>query len=133
MQALVSSLMAVLLLANAVVGCCRHAVLDCATADGFGATVAKAEPCCQHEPDEHGQPHGPGGCTVECYGACTYLPPERSDTDLADGVAPLDLVPLIHPLLTTGCDGPARPSAALPATGYSPPVRLHLLHQSLLV
>ena len=133
MRVSVYSLMAVLLLANAVFGCCRHRMLACMLADGASTAVSKSEGCCQQEQEEPRESQRPCGCTVECYGACTYLPPERSDTDLADGVAPLDLVPLIHPLLTTGCDGPARPSAALPATGYSPPVRLHLLHQSLLV
>ena len=133
MRVFVSSLMAVLLLANAVFGCCRHRMLACALADGASTTVSKSEECCQHEQEERRESQRPCGCCVECYGACTYLPSESSDTDLAVALLPLDLVPLIDLCLTTGYEGPGWPGTVLASTGISPPVRLHLLHQSLLV
>jgi hypothetical protein len=143
MRLLVSGLMAVLLLANAVFGCCRHSMLACGLPDrvsnkpGASSTPESADACCCHhgqdEQDEQSERHAPCECSLDCYGACTFLPTEKSETELADAVAPLDLVPLIDRLLTAGYDGDAGPNAASPSTGYSPPVRLHLLHQSLLV
>lgn len=133
MHAFVTSLTAAALLTHALVGCYGHHALTCSRCE---ATVASAS-CCDHEHD-HGTPaesHSPAGpckCSLTWAG-CVTLPPQKTEFDAAPLAAWFDLIAADQtsngPLLgsRSGWERGEELSA------HQPPLRLHLLHQALLI
>jgi len=139
MQAIISNLMAVMLLIHAVIGCCWHHAHDCSKCD---KVVAAAEPsncsCNCHRKAEPRAPQSP--CPQNgkgtCHSVCTYLSPQRASTEdlsagqLGDVVVPLDMLvgaQFRNSLASAAVDRPGNPRLA------GQPVRVHLLNQVFLI
>jgi len=136
MRAFSSMLMAGLLCIQAVSGWCWHDARDCT---GFEATIAPmvwTGSCCDgdcHGSRDGGPSQDPCKGRLECSGICTFVPPEKTQIDA--------------PLLTVGFDqlavSPALADSLTVATRWTqvvfgtsktePPLRLYLLHQSILI
>lgn len=134
MQVVLSNLMAAVLFIHAVLGCCRHPSLACASCNDPTAQASRAASCCKQHRSENGQGEqrqAPCKCKVECRGVCTYLPPQKTQLDCQPALLPFDLLAL-NPASTAG-------PSALPwevlrgSLALEPPLRLHLLHQILLI
>lgn len=137
MRSFVSKLMAVLVLTQAVSGWCCHRPCHCSEGDVAEASLTTAEvgdheDCCHHEHEtlvlnasSHCQCH-------ECQGFCTYLVGAKSHLVRSHMALGFDFV-------ATNSDASLTQLSVERATGTSepihlgPPVRLHLLHQSLLI
>lgn len=154
MHPILSSFVAAMLSIHALLGCCWHHAQGCEVCDSVKHEAVSPElalltTCCQHAAeagrhdldrsghDQHAgqeQPHrAPCKCQIECRGTCAYLLTPRALT--GDQKSTLsDCVAMIVPAITTG-------QSALPLSwplgnspaNSEPPVRLHLLHQILLI
>lgn len=129
MQALLSTAMAGLLLLHAAAGALWHHSCGCAES---GAFDAPAEACCSCGHGDAARPSAPCQCHWECATCCIYLPAskiqlERS-ADMAFAPAATGSLAILDSSLSDRFSGFVfAPEAA------APPVRLHLLNQSLLV
>ncbi len=139
MHAFLSNLTAVLLVVHAMIGCCHHpwhCEVECAAAAPV-SLCAVAFPCCDQcceSYDESEPPAEPCDCELECQGVCTYLPTEKTQIDVSPADTAFDL-PAAIPALLDGHLAAARLSRVLAHTldESPPPLRLHLLHQILLI
>jgi len=134
MHATFSGLMAAWMFVLAVSGWCCHPPSFCAHAEQTVA-VDTAE-CCKHHDSKHhteDEPAAPCKDRTKCQGACIYLPTEKTEFDCNQVMAS------IHFLAT---DLPCEVSQVAvlflwERTGdrgrLEPPLRLHLLHQVLLI
>jgi hypothetical protein len=143
MHAFLSNLTAVLLVIHAMIGCCHHhwhcddecaaAVTLCAAPCPCCAPYTCCEPCCGSH-DESEQPSQPCNGELQCQGVCSYLPTQKTVIDASDVDSGLDFAAIIP----THLDGHLA-AAALPwgfahtVNDSPPPLRLHLLHQILLI
>ncbi len=126
--------MAGTLLLHAAMGCCWSHLHACTQCENE-ATVC-AESCCPHETADHSQDHQshhtPSPCHSQCHGVCTYLPVQKTHLDAPDMAAPFDFAaPVIAAVDSQRNDLLSWEQGRLVAAG--PPVRLHLLHQLILV
>ena len=142
MRAIVRNLMAAMLLVHAMIGCCRHHGHESARHEcsGTGESVATAA-CCSHGhgccgDEEHSAPL-PCDCKVECKALCVYLPPEKCNVDVVSFSQSFDIASTHTSLgdfslidVIAASSGWAWTSTH---TALEPPVRLHLLHQIILV
>ena len=135
MDRVFTSAIAALLFIHTACGCCWYNAHKNA-ACGHPHLPGLAGTCCQHDnraTDGDESSDGPCRCRLECQGVCTYLPPQKAQIDPPHLSIPFDL--------------PAPPSASADAHFASawrgefasgpieprPPLRLHLLHQILLI
>ena len=127
-----------MLLIQALTGWCWHCPCACApaaqsAADGLPANEGCK--CCEHErqgtSDRH-FPSAPDNGRLQCHGICVYVATEKA--------------PIVGPDLVRASDMPALASSRLLSTGVDqaweiaheplksgPPLRLHLLHQIMLI
>jgi hypothetical protein len=135
MHALLSNLLAALLLTHAVLGCCWHHGHRCAdrpTAAASGACQA----ACRHDhcgDDEH-QPATPCPATSQCAGICTFLPTSKTQVRPHLPVVPWEIASNASGYVTLPQH--SLPPAARWICGLSdaaPPLRLHALHHLWLV
>jgi hypothetical protein len=125
MQLFASILMAVVLFIHAAFGCCWHHAHCCPAADAI---------CDRHCSHDHDEPNRQSGEEeLECEGTCQYVMPEKV---WLDGLGFASWIVLAAPPATF---------ADRPVTGAAhcgewrcpidsgPPLRLHLLHQLLLI
>lgn len=135
MRTLLSTLVAAALLGHAFADANRHQTHQCAEqALAAGATIST--PCCEHDgkDDEHGPaPARPCDCHLDCIGGCNYLPSQKVLLDMSQMQAPLEaLAAAIRPIDTSLML--IRNHHATKWWEFeSPPVRLHLFNQILLV
>jgi hypothetical protein len=134
MQTFVASLMSAVLAIQAVFGCCWHHAhfhLHCQRSLAQAAAPAK---CCHHHHASESKPVEPP-CQGhdDCQGSSDYLVPQKVQLDATETVAVFDM-PAIVSLLS------ATPGAAQFSYEYAGsrstielPLRLHLLHQTLLI
>ena len=154
MHTILSSLVAAALSILALLGCSWHRVHGCAVCEttqrgGASPEVSPAMCCCQHDAhhDEddcsqagdaqrggHGPSHqAPCKCQIDCCGTCAFLPSSRA-VSLDRQSAPSDYVAATLPVLATSQS--TRAMSRLLGSGWTrgtPPLRLHLLHQILLI
>jgi hypothetical protein len=110
-----------------------HALLGCY---GLHLCAADASEHCQiacdHQGCDHDHSHsdGSGDCCLVCRGAATYLPPERSSIDDSLTVAVASMPTASIGLGNERC---AARVADMQGIALAPPLRLHLLHQILLI
>jgi hypothetical protein len=136
MRAAVSSFTAALLIVHAMIGCCHHhwhQVDECAAA-------ARSAPCCAcccprvATPGESQAPTEPCNGERECQGVCTYLPTSRLQLDIATDHLGWDVAAMTSTLTHSTCDDTAALWTHWQIRDDSPPpLRLHLLHQILLI
>jgi hypothetical protein len=138
MQAFVSKLMAILVLSQAVSGWCCHRPCHCLDGEAAESSADAFDGCghsdCCHDDHESLILNASSHCQChECQGFCTYVSGAK--------------LQIARPHTAVGFDAALTTAAAaqtqLAATQWSqttatrvhlgPPLRLHLLHQSLLI
>jgi hypothetical protein len=134
MRTAFSSLVSASLLIHALLGCCWHHA-HAGLLLGSGQTVAvESSGCCNHGPAPS-EDRTPGPCNdnSRCEGICTYLPAPKSQVGMPQFLAPSDLASI----LPIASDAPLSTTLAVERFGdscrFEPPLRLHLLHQHLLI
>ncbi len=134
MQAVLSNLLAGLLFIHAVLGCCWHSTHVCALASPPEATsehvCGHRHACCHH--DQPAAPADPCECRVECQGICTFLPPQKTQLDLTQIVAPVEFL-AVSPMIDAVADATTRGEQSCSHIPWQPPQRLHLMIQILLI
>lgn len=141
MRAIVCNLMAALLLVHALVGCCRHHEHSAARYEQADSALSTEIACCHHDHNCFGTETTPApapcDCKLECKSLCIYLPPERCVVDAGDLSLPFDVATVQHDSWTSAAIEAAAASSFWEYTrafnDTKPPVRLHLLHQIILV
>ena len=134
MQAVVSSLLAVVLSIHAVVGCFCHETRCAATCDSTEPAVAHHEGCCH----DHGHPPAPAPseapckCKLECHSTCIFLPVQKAQLDAPFAHVALDLPPAAPPA-TVWLKAVGTGELAWSGDQFAPHLRLHLAHQVLLI
>jgi hypothetical protein len=151
MHAIISSFVAAILSIHALLGCCWHHARGCEVCETTIRGVASSEvspetSCCHHvtghrpQPDDacgggHRPSHsGPCKCRIDCCGSCAFLPAPRAlEIAQVSGHGDDCLVACLPAIMA----GPSTPSLfwrlVSGPTPMEPPLRLHLLHQILLI
>jgi hypothetical protein len=131
MQAFLSILMASVIVLHAAFGCCWHHAHCCSQF----SQVAVSQPakCCQHHHESSGSHRqSPGKCKVECHGVCNYLVPQKVRIDPPRMVALFDVVANQTASSDFRFDVPSGWTLEKSSLETAP-LRLHLLHQHLLI
>lgn len=131
MQAVLSHLLASLLLIQALTGWCWHCPHD--TCSDQVAEAKNSSTCCCHESRQHDDSTIPEQCPRECQGFCVYVSSVDTQVDLLQ----LDIsfhcqVQVIDSLLAAS-PAPVAWDRIVDSVDSRPPLRLHLLNQSLLI
>ena len=127
MQAIFTHLTASLLLVQVLTGWCWRCAAE--GPDCTSHAQAASHCCCDPKPEES-QPEVPADCPRECQGVCVYLAPSNVHITLLDCTLAFGVI---------GTDLPYSQLSVLlreRASDISPPrtpLRLHLLHQLLLI
>jgi hypothetical protein len=135
MHAAVSSLMVAVLAVQTVFGCCWHHAhwhLHCNRSRVEAAAPVK---CCHHHQHESpGQP-SPEPCQNhdECQGLSVFLLPQKLQIEASHCITAFDIAAIVPSLadgqVATGFFG----ADVACSSSIEPPLRLHLLHQTLLI
>jgi hypothetical protein len=132
MRAVFSSLVSASLLIHALIGCCwQHAsALQCR----FLAAAVELDECCHHPGDGLANQESPGPCKdhSNCHGLCTYLPAPKSQLEMPQVLVPCDFAAIL-PVAIGSQFATLRTMGACEPRNLEPPLRLHLLHQHLLI
>lgn len=134
MHAVFTSLMAGLLFIHTVFGCCWHHAHSYGECQHALAEASQPVKCCKHDHESESKlPQKPCKGHAECQGVCTYLVPQKVQIDFPQVIAPFDLVAIPSVLTDAQIAAAARWELACCHTEIEPPLRLHLLHQTLLI
>lgn len=134
-------MMAFSLLIHALLGCCCHHAHDAAGSCEPPVALAVESGCCQHDhgdcgnhrDKQHGQPsHDPCKGHSTCHGICTFLPVQKSQLSSLHLLAPIDFA-AIGPAVCETQVGALNRIERVHDHAAKPPLRLHLLHQILLI
>jgi len=136
MQAVFSSLLAGLLLIQALTGWCDRSPLNCASSNADAACSIEETACCQHDccpAGETDSPADPCSGSGECHGICIYVSSPETRIDTTQIALPIDFMAI----LPASVDFHVVSALALDSVWHSaisePPLRLHLLHQIILI
>lgn len=134
MREVFTSLMAGVLFIHTMFGCCFQP----AHSYGFEYTAAHINQpvtCCKHCRDSGDTlpHHSPPKNQAECQGVCTYLVPSKTQVDNTQAIAVLDLVAVVSILTDAQVGSASRWELANSNDEIEPPLRLHLLLQTLLI
>jgi hypothetical protein len=139
MQALVSKLMVGLVLAQAVSGWCCHRPCHCLDGEAAEISLAGIDDCghdeCCHE-DAHAASafHASSHCQChECLGFCTYLSGAKLQIARPHTIVGPDAIATTIGTSQTQLAATHSSQLSSAIIHLGPPVRLHLLHQSLLI
>ena len=127
MHAVLSKLMASLLLVQSLSGWCCHRPGSANLALPMSQVIAGCPHCCQPRPAQ--PPAFPVKCQ-ECFGVCTYVPPQKAQFDSPQLVVPANIVPAV---VAADLSLASRNTQLGGPSELEPPLRLHLMHQILLV
>lgn len=108
-----------------------HALLGCCGLHLCASDAAEhCQVACDHQGCEHEHSDDPGDSCLVCRGASTYLPPEKPHVDDS-----FTYVATVIPTALTGLGNYTSGAgvADIHGTALGPPLRLHLLHQILLI
>jgi hypothetical protein len=139
-RAVICNVVAAMLLLHAFVGCCRHHDCDLAGADREGATQPACGCCCHHEPNEccgdEAPTPNPCDCKGECKALCIYLPTQKCVVDAGNLSLSIDMVchqcDDLGAILRASAGNLSHHRMSERAMS-EPPIRLHLLHQIILI
>jgi hypothetical protein len=123
MSRMLAILTAGLISLHALLGCCGLHLCD-------SNSPETCQVACDHQGCQHEHSEEPGECCLVCRGASNYLLPEKPHFD--DSIS---FVAAVIPTALTGlsdCSSGAG-LAKFQGTALGPPLRLHLLHQILLI
>jgi hypothetical protein len=123
-----------LLLIQSFTGWCWQCPRDEAGESSGSDTKMACEDYDDHCPDvpDGDCPDEPCKCPLECQGFCTYLPVEKSQIDSPYLIVPLELATL-HLSACSLQLGQISWERARDPIVWEPPLRLHLLHQIMLI
>ena len=136
MHAFLSNLMAAALLAHALLGCCWHHAHKCVQCDETTQSVSHSAACCKHDhgPSQQKQQQPtPCKCKLECAGVCTYLPTQKTQLEQPQSAALFDFAAIVPVLAGVGTPSEFTWQRTLDSAGADLPLRLHLMHQILLI
>ena len=126
MHAFNSILVTSCLLAHALFGCCWHHSHDCVAHE---AIAYSGGGCNDHGcPAKHSEPCN---CRIECGAICVYLPIEKTVIDCSP--VTFDLVATNPTLFRDESANLLSWELASGLAASAPPLRLHLLHQILVI
>lgn len=138
MRTFVSNLTAAMLLVHALVGCCRDHNHNATTCDRTELSDSLASGCCHGDhatsSHENERPIAPCDCKLACKALCISLPPGKSLIDARQSTLCIDIVafaPTAATLHTASADSYWNAGSGFHVSG--PPLRLHLLHQVILI
>ena len=136
MHAVLYSSMAALLGIHAFFGCCWHHAHRCEQCPPSATQVAQQPKCCHHHQGTDEKQNGkktPCKCFLECYGVCAFLPSQKVQLDSPELIVPLDSVAVLPAFSDMQLLAASPWEVSRGPTAVSPPLRLHLLHQILLI
>jgi hypothetical protein len=142
MPTLVSSLTATMLLVHVLFGCCRHCGDRFIACEHTEASASLMAGCCHHEHGgdcRQGESHNDElpvvPCSkLECKALCISLPPERTQVDAGQLELSTDIVAVALPTANPdSAPGHSYLDALRNVRMSEPPLRLHLLHQIILI
>lgn len=136
MRAVSSSLMVGLLIIQAVSGWCWHPARNCTGLESSVAPVAWTIRCCDGDCEgarEREPSQDPCKCRLECSGVCTFVPPEKTQIDAPQLVVGFDHLAVSPALTDSQAVSAFWTEVARGRSELEPPLRLHLLHQILLI
>lgn len=116
-----------MLLLQALTGWCCHRPYDVNLGTPTAQQVALCTDCCHHPSPQ--PPVRPANCP-KCMGVCTYVPPQKTLIDSPQLTVLCDVTAAIGVADFARTSRPDRPWGQLTP---EPPLRLHLLHQILLI
>jgi hypothetical protein len=131
MQAELSNFMALVLLVQATGWCCHRSCDSLHSPHCEDLQTAGIAGCGHRDSmtDTNQPPASPGKCP-ECFGCCTYVQPEKTQLDNVELGIPFDLSAVALEIrMVLAC----RWQLGADALQSRPPLRLHLLHQFLLI
>lgn len=135
MHAILSIITAATLFIHALFGCCWHHAHSCVRCEMASAEASPvAGGCkCHHGSQPDQQPSGPCNCQFECKGVCTYLPPQKTVADCPELGVPFSSVAIVSVLADRHLSAVGVWEQTCGQLATEPPLRLHLLHQILLI
>jgi hypothetical protein len=135
MRAFLSTLVAAALLGHAVADAHWHERHFCVECSSTAAGNLAADCCRQHTTGhEHDSgPSGPCDCQLSCVGGCDYLPAQKVLLDAGQLHSPVDAA--VAPFASIDHYLSLNPlfRKSVGSQAESSPLRLHLLHQILLI
>lgn len=126
MHTFLASLTSAMLLIQALTGLCCHRPYNVSLGVPAARQAADCANCCRHHSEP---PERPVKCS-KCMGVCTYVPPQRTEIDSHQSTALGDVADEVGVADFSGTSQPDRPWGLLK---LEPPLRLHLMHQILVV
>jgi hypothetical protein len=136
MQAVFSNLLAGLLLIQALTGWCDRSPHTCVSCGPVAADLVQTDDCCRHDACPVGETESPiDSCPSksECHGICIYMPSQETRLDTTQVALPVSFMAA----MPATADAEIVASLSLDTLSHSaiaePPVRLHLLHQIILI
>jgi hypothetical protein len=137
MQAFVSKLMAILVLSQAVSGWCCHRPCHCLDGEAAESSADAFECCghsdCCHDGHESLVPNASSHCQChECQGFCTYVPGAKLQIARPHTMVGLDAIATTD-AVQTQLSATQWSQISATSVHLGPTLRLHLLHQSLLI
>jgi hypothetical protein len=134
MHAIVTRLTAAALLTHALVGCYGHHALSCVQCENVPMVALSSATCCDHgSPAEEHPPSIPCKCMLSCHGGCVSLPPQKTHIDAAPPAAWFDFVVVDQTAVGQHFGSFFDWERGKIQFAHQPPLRLHLLYQSLLI
>jgi hypothetical protein len=135
MYAILSNAMAAWLLLLAVSGWCCHFPMDGTAKPSQSQPVACCKHCqrhrCEHQSGQGNRPDAPRPSQSDCHGVCVYLPPQEMQVELAS--MSWDAAAIVPVLGTSQLDTASSWERLCEPSGSEPPMRLHHLHQIMLI
>lgn len=132
MRAVSTILMVSLLLIQALSGWCWHAARDRTGLETSVATVKSCDGDCEDASEEEPS-QDPCKCRLECSGICTFVPPEKTLADAPQLVVGFDHLAIYPVLAGSQAVIGFWTEVARGPSDLERPLRLHLLHQILLI
>ncbi len=136
MQAALSNLISALLVIQSLTGwCCCSYPCDPRASETAKVTESRRPPCCDQCDDESRQapkPNAPCRCH-ECLGFWVYVPTDRAQVDCSQLVVPFGLQTFAPIQADSHLSGVFFVERAGGPPVAGPPLRLHLLHQIILI
>jgi hypothetical protein len=137
MRRLLSGLTAATLLVHALVGCCRHYEFCHTSGEPAECCESLADGCChdEHAADCHHdeRPFAPCDCKLQCMKLCVSLPPEKTLVAAGKSAPYIAIVPNVSATAVIQPSAGAFRESIRTSRASEPPLRLHLLHQIILV
>ncbi len=131
MHAFISNAMAAWLVILAVSGWC-HSTSD-GVSDSSKPNVVACCKHCDHQTGKENQPAAPRQPRTDCHGVCIYLPVQESQVDSTPVLLPFDFAAIIPSLEGSQVAAALSWERSCDPMQSEPPLRLHLLHQIMLI